>query len=61
MSLETALIGAAAELVPKLVSALSAGDRRVARDLAEEVARRQAFELKQRAQSELIKKARGKR
>lgn len=51
MSLEALVAGitAAAELLPPLLSAIRAGDKQAARDLAEEAARREAWAAKQRS------------
>lgn len=49
-----ALIGlgsAALSLVPDFVGAIKGGDRRLARDIAEEMARREAFEALQRTKA----------
>lgn len=49
---EQILVGlgkSALELLPSLVDAIRAGDRQRARDVAEEMARREAFEARQRA------------
>lgn len=52
----SAILPVAAELLPKLYEALAAGNRREAKQLAEEIARRQAFELLQIAKSKALKK-----
>jgi hypothetical protein len=50
-TLLTALVPAAAALIPELVKAIAAGDQERARQLAEEAAQRQAFEAAQRTKS----------
>lgn len=51
-----AILPVAAELLPKLYEALSTGNRREAKQLAEEIARRQAFELIQIRKSKVLKR-----
>lgn len=51
MSAEALLVGlgaSALKLIPDLIEAIKAGDRQRARDLAEEAARREAFNALQR-------------
>lgn len=54
MSAEALLLGlgaSALELAPSLFEAIAAGNRQEARDIAEEMARREAFEARQSAKA----------
>lgn len=60
MGAESLLLGLGVEaikLIPDLIKAIRAGDAQKARDLAEEAARRQAFEALQRRKRKAARKS----